>query len=86
VQAKVTPIYHFNHITNLEKIIAAGALLCDSLCRASGQAARNVVYLNLKEQRARTLVEVPPRGTLDKYVPFYFGTRSPMLFTYKNGT
>ncbi|AVT29874.1 DUF4433 domain-containing protein [Plantactinospora sp. BC1] len=81
----MTPIYHFTHITNLEKVIEAGALLCDSLCRASGQAARNIAYPNLKEQRAITLVEVPPGETLDKYVPFYFGTRSPMLFTYKNG-
>jgi len=33
----------------------------------------------------RTRVEVDPEGTLGDYVPFYFGTRSPMLFTYKNG-
>jgi hypothetical protein len=33
----------------------------------------------------RTEVEVSPGGTLGDYVPFYFGIRSPMLFTYKNG-
>jgi hypothetical protein len=26
-----------------------------------------------------------PGGTLDQYVPFYFGPRSPMMLTYKNG-
>lgn len=81
----MTPIYHFTHIANLEKIFSSGALLCDSLCCASGQPTRSIAYSNLKEQRARTLVEVLPGETLDKYVPFYFGTRSPMLYTYKNG-
>jgi hypothetical protein len=33
----------------------------------------------------QTRVEVAPYGTLGDYVPFYFGVKSPMLFTYKNG-
>ena len=33
----------------------------------------------------RTIVEVAPGGTLGDYVPFYFGPRSPMLFTYSKG-
>jgi hypothetical protein len=81
----VTPIYHFTHIANLEGIFRSGALLCDGLCRASGYTVRDIAYSNLKDQRSRTLVEVPPGGTLDEYVPFYFGPRSPMLFAYMKG-
>lgn len=58
----MTPIYHFTHIANLEGIFRSGALLCDGLCRASGYTVRDIAYSNLKDQRSRTLVEVPPGG------------------------
>jgi hypothetical protein len=46
---------------------------------------RDIAYSDLKQKRAETIVEVSPGGTLDDYVPFYFGPRSPMLFVYKSG-
>jgi len=51
----------------------------------SGIASRNIAYSNLKQRRRATIVEVAPGGTLADYVPFYFGPRSPMLFTYSQG-
>src|SRR5438067_3211608 len=80
-----TPILHFTHETNLERIFHQGGLLCDRLCHSSGVNARNIAYSSIKQQRARTVVEIPPGGTLDQYVPFYFGPRSPMMLTYKSG-
>jgi hypothetical protein len=79
------PIYHFTHAENLPSIIAAGAVVCDRFCKASDLTQRNVAYSGLKQRRSNTIVEVPPGGMLCDYVPFYFGTRSPMLYTYKKG-
>lgn len=79
------PIYHFTHADNLASIIAVGAIFCDRSCKQSDLTPRNVAYSSLKLRRENTVVEVAPGGTLCNYVPFYFGTRSPMLFTYKNG-
>jgi hypothetical protein len=80
-----TPIYHFTHRDNLASILAAGGILCDRLCQRGGLTCREIAYSNLKQKRMATTVEVPPYGTLGDYVPFYFGVKSPMLFTYKNG-
>lgn len=80
-----TYIYHFTHMGNLPSIIASGAIVCDRICQASGVTCREIAYSSLKQRRMMTTVEVAPGGTLGDYVPFYFGTRSPMLFTYKNG-
>jgi hypothetical protein len=65
--------------------LRAGCLLCDRLCRDSDLTVQEIAYSDLKEKRAVTSVEVPPGGTLADYVPFYFGTRSPMLYAYKGG-
>ena len=80
-----TLIFHFTHEDNLERILSQGGLLCDQACQTSGLNRRNIAYSSIKEKRARTIVEVPPGGTLDKYVPFYFGAKSPMMLTYKSG-
>jgi hypothetical protein len=68
---------HFTHEDNLERIIAQGGLLCDRACQTSRLNRRNVAYASIKEQRARTVVEVEPGGTLDQYVPFYLGLGRP---------
>jgi hypothetical protein len=83
--ASATRIMHFTHEENLGRILDQGGLLCDRACHASRLNRRNIAYSGIKEKRARTVVEVAPGGTLDQYVPFYFGPRSPMMFTYKNG-
>ncbi|MFG1659593.1 DUF4433 domain-containing protein [Micromonospora chersina] len=80
-----TPILHFTHQSNLVTILDEGGLLCDRECRSSNLNTRNIAYTSLKQKRAETVVEVPPGGTLDDYVPFYFGPRSPMMLAYMNG-
>ncbi|MFI7543089.1 DUF4433 domain-containing protein [Actinoplanes sp. NPDC049599] len=80
-----TLVMHFTHEDNLERILDQGGLLCDRACQKSGLNRRNIAYTSIKAQRARTVVEVPPGGTLDQYVPFYFGPKSPMMLTYKSG-
>jgi hypothetical protein len=78
-------IYHFTHRENLSSILAAGAFLCDRSCKHGSLTRESIGYSNLKRRRMHTRVEVAPGGTLGDYVPFYFGTKSPMLLTYRDG-
>lgn len=44
-----------------------------------------IAHNHIKERRARTVVPLPPGGTLADYVPFYFAPRSPMLRAIEGG-
>ncbi len=45
----------------------------------------SIAHQNIQDRRAYTQVPCGPRGWLHDYVPFYFGVRSPMLFTISRG-
>ncbi len=77
-------IYHFTHRSNLESILRAGGLHCDSTMAAQGQHA-NVGNLDIKARRARRAVPVAVQGVVADYVPFYYATRSPMLYSIYRG-
>jgi ssDNA thymidine ADP-ribosyltransferase, DarT len=47
--------------------------------------AVNIAYQDLKGRRSNTSVYVGAGGNLCDYVPFYFATRSPMLFAIMRG-
>lgn len=46
---------------------------------------RNIGNLELIDKRARRVVQIPPGGTLNDYVPFYFTPYSIMMFNIKTG-
>lgn len=77
---RMTDIYHITQHDNLVRIIEHGLLLCDRRRVELGLEPVNIAYAHLKERRAETPVPLPPGGTLDRYVPFYFAPRSPMLY------
>jgi len=79
----VTYIYHITHLKNLQRIIAEGGLHCDR----SAQKVKTVDigHRHIKERRLNRAVPVGPGGTVGDYVPFYFATRSPMLFAISHG-
>lgn len=74
------PIYHITHVSNLERIIRTKGLWCDAERIRQGFDSVGIAYKSLKERRSRTLVPLAAGGTLDDYVPFYFASRSPMLY------
>lgn len=78
-------IYHITHVANLASILEAGGLLCESEASRRGLTAVDIGYSHIKERRARRRVAVASGGTLNDYVPFYFGPRSPMLYTIWRG-
>lgn len=85
VTSMATRIYHFTHKENLIQILADGHLCCDRSRVERGIRSRNVAYTDLKDYRSKVAVNVSPYGYLDHYVPFYFGTRSPMMYAYYRG-
>jgi hypothetical protein len=87
----MTPIYHITHISNLAKIVAENALVCDDEAERRGLCNQSIAYSELKERRRIRQVEklffghVAAGGVLSDYVPFYFANRSPMLYAIHTG-
>jgi hypothetical protein len=77
-------LYHITNAANLTSIILTGLYSGYEVCRR-GLCPVNIGHMNLKEKRARHPVPVPPYGTLDNYVPFFFATRPPMIISISKG-
>jgi hypothetical protein len=82
--SNVLAIFHITHVDNLPTIISNG-LGCDATASTAGVTRVDIGYSQIKERRARREVSRGPGGTLNDYVPFYFGARSPMLYTISQG-
>lgn len=76
-----TYIYHITHIDNLASIINAGGLWSDAERIKQGFGTHEIGYANIKQRRLSRPVPIAAKGFVGDYVPFYFGPRSPMLFT-----
>jgi hypothetical protein len=78
-----TPIYRITHYKNVPWILAHG---CH--CRNSSMQDPNFVNIGnpeLIDKRASRTVSVPPGGSLNDYVPFYFAPHSIMLYNIHTG-
>lgn len=79
-------IYHFTHVRNLEAIWTDGRVISDTGMRANGGIPVECADLNIKAERRTRLLSVTPGGVPADYVPFYFATRSPMLYVIAKGS
>lgn len=74
-------VYHFTHLRNLPGIVANG-IHSDAACRRERLTQVEIGSNDIRERRLRLSVEaVGPGGYVGDYVPWYFGPRSPMMFT-----
>lgn len=80
-----TEIYHFTHIDNLSALINTGAILCKNEMSKNNADYKSLAFDSVQEQRKTHPVPVSPNGTIHDYVPFYFNSLSPMLYTIKKG-
>ncbi len=80
-----TEIYHFTHIDNLLALINTGAILCKNEMTKGNSTYKSSALDSVQQQRQLHPVPVSPNGTIHDYVPFYFNSLSPMLYTIKNG-
>jgi len=77
-------VFRIVHINNLEYILTNGILNRHHL--KSDPNYINIGDNNLIEKREDYLVGInPPGGSLGEFVPFYFGSLSPMLYKIKTG-
>lgn len=74
-------VFHFTHLSNLEGITARG-LQSDARCRESALTQTEVGSRAIRDRRLELAVgDAGPGGCVGDYVPWYFGPRSPMMFT-----
>jgi len=76
-------IFRITHVSNLPWILNNGLH-----CRNSDTSDPSFVEIGRPEiisRRNSRAVDVPPGGTLSDYIPFYFNSRTPMLYNIKTG-
>jgi hypothetical protein len=69
----------------MQQIINLGGLFSDNENQRQKFLPRIIGYPHIKKRRSVRSVPIPPGGYLGDYVPFYFGPRSPMLYTINQG-
>lgn len=78
-------IYHITHVTNLPSIIADGYLESDATIIKRGGPLMIIGMSTIKERRLSLPVDCHPGDYVGDYVPFYFCSRSVMLFVIYRG-
>lgn len=78
-------IYHITHVDNLANLAATGALQSDARMIASGGPATTIGMTSIKERRLALPVRCHPGDSVGEYVPFYFCSRSVMLYLLYRG-
>lgn len=79
-----TLLYHFTHIGHLGSVAAKG-LLSDTHAAESGLITTEIGQPGIKYQRRCRPVPCGAGGMASDYVPFYYATRSPMLYAIRRG-
>ncbi|MDP3370841.1 MAG: DUF4433 domain-containing protein [Brevundimonas sp.] len=73
-------IYHITHVDNLANVIGAGGLRSDARMIADRAAVTAIGMSTIKQRRLTLPVRCHPGTTVGDYVPFYFCSRSVMLY------
>jgi hypothetical protein len=86
ISIPVSPkIYHITHIQNLSKIIANQGLVSDAKRIQSNLQCSLVGMSDIKQRRLKIEVSCHPGTKVGEYVPFYFCSRSIMLYILHKG-
>jgi hypothetical protein len=75
-------VYHIVHVNNLASILADGCLWSDAIMNGR-QGATVIGMNNIKQRRLHLPVLCNPGTHVGDYVPFYFCSRSIMLFVIR---
>ena len=80
-----TPVYRMIHLDNLSVCLQRGGLHAPNHSPDDGLVYRTIHREDVQTSRRVKTVPCGPGGTVHDYVPFYFGTRSPMLLQLHTG-
>jgi len=78
-------IYHITHVSNLASIVANGRLRSDALMVAAGGPQQAIGMSTIKTRRLHLPVRCHGGDMVGQYVPFYFCSRSVMLYLLHKG-
>lgn len=73
-------IFHIVHVDRLASIASGGSLRCDSSMRAGPQVGTTIGMGTIKHERLNLPVHCHPGDRVGDFVPFYFCSRSIMLY------
>ena len=73
-------VYHIVHVDRLASIIQSAGLYCDTDMQGNQHPGTTIGMPELKATRLVRPVDVHPGTTVGDYVPFYFCSRSIMLY------
>ena len=78
-------IYHILHIANLPSIITAGCLFSDAEMRKRPDNTVVIGMNRIKDRRLTLPLSSHPNLYVGECIPFYFCSRSPMLYMLHRG-
>jgi hypothetical protein len=78
-------IYHIVHIDKLPLILADGCLWCDAEIARRNAGGTTIGMRTIKQRRLALPVTCHPGTCVGDYVPFYFCSRSVMLYLLYQG-
>lgn len=78
-------IYHITHVENLPSIVADGCLVSDATMIARGGPSMTIGMSGIKRRRLSLPVHCHSGDCVGDYVPFYFSSRSVMLYLIYRG-
>jgi len=81
---RTPPFYHIHHVDNLASIGRAGKLWSDAERLRQGLVRRTWLQ-HIKERKVKAGPCLCGKRQARRYVPFYFGNRSIMLYVIKPG-
>lgn len=84
-EAATHSLVHLTHVRNLHGILAEGCLRADNLVSRGSSLLVESADPAIKASRRATTVPLAPYGSVADYVPFYFASRSPMLYKIAKG-
>ncbi len=80
-----TPIYRIIHISNLEIYLKNKGLHAPNYNPGNELKYKPIHSPAIQQKRKKTAIKCGPKGVMHDYVPFYFGTRTPMLYLIHKG-
>lgn len=76
-------LYHFTHLDNLSSLLRTG-FLANNHPLFPSVGTTSIAAASIQERRANMAVPCGAKGVVHDYVPFYFGSLSPMLLGVVN--